>query len=146
MKKTNIDRIISEEISRLDMVNESSAGDIGKLIGDFLKKRKDKKKKKKDGKPDIRKKKVVGGTVDYDYDDYQKKNRKVDNADYDKIVQAIDQNMTDIAAVARKVYPDHTDEGGQSQLRKVLNGDRPMTNTVANKLKKLISRGQVAVK
>ena len=44
-----------------------------------------------------------------------------------------------------KVYPDHTKNGAQSQLRKVMNGERPMTDDVANKLNKMISRGNVAV-
>ena len=43
------------------------------------------------------------------------------------------------------VFPDHTKNGAQSQLRKIMNGERPMTNDVANKLNKMISRGNVAV-
>jgi hypothetical protein len=71
---------------------------------------------------------------------------KLTKSDFEKIVNSIDQENTDIAAVARKVFPDHTDEGAQSQLRKVLNGERPMTRPVAKKLKVMISRGQIAVK
>ena len=67
-------------------------------------------------------------------------------ADYYKITDSIDQEKTDIAAVAREVFPDHTDEGAQSQLRKILNGERPMTEPIAEKLRSLIAKGQVAVK
>jgi hypothetical protein len=112
-------------------------------------KKKEKKKKKgkdDDDKPDIRKKKVIGGTKDYDYDDYQEKHVKVNAADYHKIADSIDQENTDIAAVAREVFPDHTDEGAQSQLRKILNGERPMTEPIAEKLRALIAKGQVAIK
>ena len=94
----------------------------------------------------MRRKLVVGGSKMYDYDDYQEKHKKVNTADYNKIADSIDQEKTDIAAIARVVFPDHTDEGAQSQLRKVLNGERPMTEPVAEKLRELIAKGQVAVK
>ena len=156
MYNYRVDRIINEEVS--NVINESIMSDIAKLISNTLeklgskKKKKHKKKDKKkdkekdDDKPDIRKKKVVGGTKDYDYDDYQEKHVKVDVADYHKIADSIDQEKTDIAAVAREVFPDHTDEGAQSQLRKILNGERPMTEPIAEKLRELIAKGQVAVK
>jgi hypothetical protein len=152
MYNKSIDSIINEEVS--NVINESIMGDIAKLISKTLSKigkskkkhKKNKKKEKDDDKPDIRKKKVVGGTKDYDYDDYQEKHVKVNTADYHKIADSIDQEKTDIAAVAREVFPDHTDEGAQSQLRKILNGERPMTEPIAEKLRELIAKGQVAVK
>lgn len=145
----NINRVISEEINKQIMLNEGKS--VKELFSDlmkFLHNRKNRKKKGKDDdeKHEIRKKKVVGGTRDYDYTDYQSKNMKLTKSDFEKIVNSIDQENTDIAAVARKVFPDHTDEGAQSQLRKVLNGERPMTRPVAKKLKTMISRGQIAVK
>lgn len=33
-----------------------------------------------------------------------------------------DENLVNVAALARKIYPDHTPEGAQSQLRKKLKG------------------------
>ena len=145
--KKNIDSIITEEINKKIMINEdNSMKDLFAKLLKALNKSKKKKLKKDDDKPQMRKKKVVGGTQEYDYNEYQRKNTKLSKSDFDKVAKSIDQNLTDIAAVARKVYPDHTDEGGQSQLRKVLNGDRPMTRPVAKKLKTMISRGQIAVK
>lgn len=151
--KKDIDSIITEEINRKIMINEdNSVKDLFAKLLKVLKKNKHGKPKKKtpkkddDDKPQIRKKKVVGGTQEYDYNEYQRKNTKLSKSDFDKVAKSIDQDLTDIAAVARKVYPDHTDEGGQSQLRKVLNGERPMTRPVAKKLKTMISRGQIAVK
>ena len=158
MYKSNIDRIINEEVS--NVINEGVMDDIGKLIAKTLnkiggkrKKRNklkdkeaEKRRKEKEDKPDIRQKKIVGGTRSYDYDDYQEKHKKVNTADYHKIADSIDQEKTDIAAVAREVFPDHTDEGAQSQLRKILNGERPMTEPIAEKLRELIAKGQVAVK
>lgn len=148
----NIDSIITEEINKAIMINEDNSVKelFSKLINVLNKNKNGKSKKKKskndDDKPQIRKKKVVGGTQEYDYNEYERKNTKLSKSDFDKVAKSIDQDLTDIAAVARKVYPDHTDEGGQSQLRKVLNGDRPMTRPVAKKLKTMISRGQIAVK
>ena len=155
-----LDRIITEEVS--NVINEGVMDDIGKLIAKTLKKIGGKKrkrnkekekesekkweKKKKDEKPDIRKKKVVGGTKEYNYDDYKESHKDVNKADYNKIADSIDQENTDIAAVARIVFPDHTDEGAQSQLRKILNGERPMTEPIAEKLRELIATGQVAIK
>jgi hypothetical protein len=159
MHNSRLDRIINEEVS--NVINEGVMDDIGQLIAKTLnkigrKKKKrnklkdkeaEKKREEKDDKPDIRKKKVVGGgTKDYNYDDYQEKHVKVNTADYHKIADSIDQENTDIAAVAREVFPDHTDEGAQSQLRKILNGERPMTEPIAEKLRELIAKGQVAVK
>ena len=156
-----LDRIITEEVS--NVITEGIMDDIGKLIAKTLSKLAGKKKKKKnkekekeskkkwedkekEEKPDIRKKKVVGGTKDYDYDKYKESHKDVSKADYDKIADSIDQEKTDIAAVARIVFPDHTDEGAQSQLRKILNGERPMTEPIAEKLRELIATGQVAIK
>ena len=158
MYNSKIDRIINEEVS--NVITEGVMDDIGKLIAKTLakigkKKKKrnkkkdkeaEKKRKKKEDKPDMRRKLVVGGSKMYDYDDYQEKHKKVNTADYNKIADSIDQEKTDIAAIAREVFPDHTDEGAQSQLRKVLNGERPMTEPVAEKLRELIAKGQVAVK
>ena len=158
MYNSKIDRIINEEVS--NVITEGVMDDIGKLIAKTLakigkKKKKrnkkkdkeaEKKRKEKEDKPDMRRKLVVGGSKMYDYDDYQEKHKKVNTADYNKIADSIDQEKTDIAAIAREVFPDHTDEGAQSQLRKVLNGERPMTEPVAEKLRELIAKGQVAVK
>jgi len=87
-----------------------------------------------------------GGKERYSYDEYESKNIKSSAANAEQIRSRIDQENTDIAAVARKVFPGHTDEGAQSQLRKILNGERPMTKRVANILSDMISSGQIAVK
>lgn len=108
------------------------------------KKKKEREKEKKGAKKLRRT--VNGGKEYYDYHDYERKNRKVSKGDAASIRNTVDQNNTDIAAVARQVFPSHTEEGAQSQLRKILNGERPMTKSVASKLEKLISGGKIAVK
>ncbi len=144
--RKNINTIISEEIRKQVTINEDKS--VKNLFSDLVKilNKGKKNKKDKDEEHQFRKKKVVGGTKEYDYLDYVSKNRKLSKSDYQKIADTVDQDLTDIAAVAQKVFPDHTPEGAQSQLRKELNGERPMTRPVAKKLKSMISRGQIAVK
>jgi hypothetical protein len=104
----------------------------------------DKQNKKKMIRYRTRKKKG-GGTERYSYNDYESKNVKSSAANAEQIRSRIDPENTDIAAVARKVFPHHTDEGAQSQLRKILNGERPMSQRVARILSDMISSGQIAV-
>lgn len=152
---SNINRIIAESVMRF--INESKETDeaVLKLIKAFLdkdknkkKRQKDKKKKKssKDKKDNMRTKKIVGGTTKYDYDEYSRKNKKISKGEARSICASIDTELTNVAAVARVLFPDHTDEGAQSQFRKIINGERPLTKRIAIKLQKMISRGQVATK
>lgn len=159
MYSSKIDKIINEEVNTL--LTEGAMDDLRGLFAKLMpklkkgkkkkskedkKKEKEREKKKKKEKPDMRRKKVVGGTKMYDYDKYKETHKEVNKADYDSIIDQIDQEKTDIAAIARDVFPDHTDEGAQSQLRKILNHERPMTEPVAKILRKLISTGQIAIK
>lgn len=159
MYSSKIDKIINEEVNTL--LTEGAMDDLRGLFAKLMpklkkgkkkkskedkKKEKEREKKKKKEKPDMRRKKVVGGTKMYDYDKYKETHKEVNKADYDSIIDQIDQEKTDIAAIARDVFPDHTDEGAQSQLRKILNHERPMTEPVAKILRKLISTGRIAVK
>lgn len=124
----NLDRIISETIHREinKLIREAEDGGV---------------KKKKF----IRRKTVNGGDKFFDYDEYESTHTKTTKSDADAIRKNIDLDNTDLRQVAMDVYPDHTKNGAQSQLRKVMNGERPMTDDVANKLNKMISRGNVAV-
>lgn len=147
MNSGRIDNIIKEEIkSHVNIINEESDSNLFKMFSKFLsdvKKRKNGKGKKK--KMKLRKTKN-GGKEYYDYDDYEKKNVKISTGDADSIRNTIDTENTNMAAVARTLFPDHTDEGAQSQFRKIVNGERPMTKKIASKIEKLISRGKIAVK
>jgi hypothetical protein len=152
-----IDNIIDESINKViteEFMNEG-LGDIAKLIKGFLKHNKHKHKKHdkddddKDKKKKERKKirKLSNGRERfYDYDDYERSNGKTSAGDSSTIRSTIDTEKTNIAAVARDLFPDHTEEGAQSQLRKILNGERPMTKKIASKIEKMISKGQIAVK
>lgn len=158
----NIDNIIREVINEAiyskEVISESALDDIRGLLNDYKNKssksladiRKERQLKKKAEKAKKGTKKLRrtknGGKVYYDYNDYERKHRKISKGDTDSITDTVDQNNTDIAAVARSIFPDHTEEGAQSQLRKILNHERPMTKDVASKIEKMISRGKIAVK
>ena len=147
MNNERINEIINESINKV--LNENfpmeahhdNHGDIGNLIQGYLHKH-----KKKDAPKKKLRKKKGGGKEYYDYDDYEMKNRKISQGDASSVRGSIDTEKTNIAAVARDLFPDHTEEGAQSQLRKIINGERPMTKKLASKIEKMISAGQIAVK
>lgn len=144
MNREVINTIIAEEIDKVineDIFGESHKNDVAHLIKKYL----GKHKKNKGSKKKLRKL-ANGGKMYYDYDDYERKNKKISTGDASSIRNTVDTEKTNIAAVARELFPDHTEEGAQSQLRKILNGDRPMTKKLASKIEKMISAGQIAVK
>ena len=145
-----INNIISEAINHVineDFMDEKKHNKkndnhdgVADLIKDFLHKHKKKKSKR-------RLRKMAGGRSKYyDYDSYKQSNKDLAFGDASSIISKIDMEKTNIAAIARELFPDHTEEGAQSQLRKILNRERPMTKDVASKLEKMISSGQLAVK
>ena len=106
---TTFDKIISESINSYLSSN---------LIVEYNSK-KDKEKK-------IRKKAIKGkGGIRKDYDDdYEKKyNQNVDDQEQSSVMDALDNGFVNVKKVAEKLYPDHTPEGAQSQLRKKLKGE-----------------------
>lgn len=157
----NINQIIQEAVHHA-ILKESNLSDIRQLLKDYREKNKknkkddkeeNKEKKKQERKAEKQKKPkkklrktVKGGREYYDYHDYERKHQKLNKGDSDTIRDTVDTINTDIAAVARSVFPDHTEEGAQSQLRKILKNERPMTRDVASKLEKMISQGKIAGK
>jgi hypothetical protein len=144
MNREVIDSIINEEINKViteDFMGEDHRGDIASMINGFLKHRHHKPKQKKKLR-----KLANGGKEYYDYDDYELKNKKISKGDASTISNNIDTEKTNMAAIARELFPDHTEEGAQSQFRKIVNGERPMTKKIASKIEKMIAGGQIAVK
>jgi hypothetical protein len=125
--------------------NHSDAQDLVQKYFGHTKHHKDGDNKDNAPKKKLRRK-AGGGKEYYNYDDYEKKNRKVSKGDANSIRTTIDTEKTNMAAVARELFPDHTEEGAQSQFRKIINGERPMTKNIASKVEKMISLGQIAVK
>ena len=101
--------------------------------------------KKKKEKKKVRKL-AHGGKEYYDYDAYEHTNQKMSKGDAKTISNNIDTEKTNMAAIARELFPDHTEEGAQSQFRKIVNGERPMTKRIASKIEKMIAAGEIAVK
>jgi hypothetical protein len=155
MDSKRINAIITEAINKV--INEDFMGefatnkphhhnhsDVQNLVQKYFGHAKHHKKEEAPKKK--LRKKAGGGKEYYNYDDYERKNRKISKGDANSIRQTIDTEKTNIAAVARELFPDHTEEGAQSQFRKIINGERPMTKNIASKVEKMISGGQIAVK
>ena len=163
MNREIINNIINEEINKV--ITEDSNRELARLIRRFLGKKNKKdndepqrapKKREHGEKPKKRdphekfmkklRKLAKGGSAFYDYDTYQRFNGKISAGDATLIRNIIDTEKTNMAAIARILFPDHTDEGAQSQFRKIINGERPFTKRVATKIEKLIAGGQIAIK
>lgn len=100
-----------------------------------------------DEKVTLKKKKVSHGPdKEYDYKEYMEKNKPVSKADASAMADTIDMDRTNISDVAQEIYKDHTKEGAQSQLLKVLNLERRMPVWVYNMLSDMISSGKIATK
>jgi hypothetical protein len=140
-----INEVINEEIMS-EFANNHKHSDAKNHVQDLIQKYFGDKHHKKEAPKKKLRKRAGGGEIAYDYDEYERKNRKISIGDADSIRSTIDTEKTNMAAVARELFPDHTDEGAQSQLRKIVNGERPMTKSLASKIEKMISIGQIAVK
>jgi hypothetical protein len=119
----NINRIISEEIDRF--INEDIFGE----------KKKAKKKPKEKKEKDILKngKKLRNGLrTDFNAKLDRETNPNLNSQDAEDLIDILDSDYVDLAAVAHDVYPDHTPEGAQSQLRKKVKG---LTNDNGSKYK-----------
>ena len=129
----DIDSIIREEFKRF--LQEDAAMQLQESLPAFLKKKhhaedseprhehpRKKHKKSDDG---VRKNaiKTKGGhRKDYDIEQDKQTNPNLNNQDNKDIAKLLDNDYVNLAAVARDVYPDHTDQGAQSQLRKKVKG------------------------
>jgi hypothetical protein len=110
----DLNRIISEEIDRF--INEDIFGE---------KKNHPKKKKSKYEPRDIGKKakKLTNGRRgEFNFKRDRETNPNLNNQDAADLDALIDSDLVNTAAVAHKLYPDHTPEGAQSQLRKKVKG------------------------
>ena len=120
-KKMNIRQIINEEIQKVLLEKKGKKSKSGGK----------KHKKEKEENPyefkGIRKnaiKKRGGKRGDFDYFKQERENAKINSADNNLLADRLDDDTLNIAAIARKLYPDHTPEGAQSQLRKKIKKER----------------------
>lgn len=121
----NIDKIISEEINK-HIVENIISEEINSFLNEngFFEAKKKKAKKKK-GPKDTGKnaKKLRNGLrTDFNYKQERETNPNLNNQDSEDLIDILDSPYVDLAAVAQDIYPDHTPEGAQSQLRKKVKG------------------------
>lgn len=113
----DINKIISEEIDRF------LTEDFG--LAEKAKKTPKKKKNKPKKEKNILKngKKLTNGRrTDFNVKQDRETNPNLNNQDSEDLASLVDSPYIDLAAVAQDVYPDHTPEGAQSQLRKKIKG------------------------
>jgi hypothetical protein len=118
----NIDRIINEEINKY--INESVLMENEFMENSFVEAKK-KKDKDKDEPRDIGKKakKLKNGRRgEYNFKKERETNPNLNAQDAEDISSILDSDYINVAALAQDVYPDHTREGAQSQLRKKIKG------------------------
>ena len=112
----DVNNIISEVIS--NYINENVV-----INEDALTEKK--KSKHKGGTKDIVKKgkKLRNGLrTDFDAKKDRETNPNLNNQDAEDLNDILDSDYIDVAALAQDIYPDHTPEGAQSQLRKKIKG------------------------
>lgn len=118
----NIDRIINEEINKY--INESVLMENGFMENSFVEAKK-KKDKDKDEPRDIGKKAKKlrnGRRGEYNFKKERETNPNLNAQDAEDLNSILDSDYINVAALAQDVYPDHTREGAQSQLRKKIKG------------------------
>jgi len=121
------DIIIEGVISEISKKEKQEKKAIKRLKKDVLDASKGKKKAKKhvEKAKDIAKnaKKLKNGIrTDFDVKKERETNPNLNKQDNEDLSSIIDSDLIDVAALAKRVYPDHTPQGAQSQLRKKIKG------------------------
>lgn len=133
-----IDRFINEDIFAEKKNKSGKKSGMDKAISDILTGKKElvggkakkktlarKKKKSKDEPRDIGKKakKLINGRRgEFNFKKDRETNPNLNNQDAEDLNDILDSDFINISAVAQEIYPDHTPEGAQSQLRKKVKG------------------------
>ena len=140
----NIDRIITEAINDFleeNILDESKKNSGKHSMDDAIKDVLTHKKHLKGGKAKKKKLKDIvkkgkklrnGRRTDFDAKKERETNPNLTNQDAEDINNILDSDYINVAALAQDVYPDHTPEGAQSQLRKKIKG---LTNDTGSKYK-----------
>ena len=118
-----IEGVISE-ISKKEKQEKKAIKRLKKDIGDASKGKKKAKKHVEKAK-DIAKnaKKLKNGIrTDFDTKKERETNPNLNKQDNEDLSSIIDSDLIDVAALAKRVYPGHTPQGAQSQLRKKIKG------------------------
>lgn len=123
----NISNIINEEINRY--LNEE-------ILGEKKSERsKDDHKKSDDGIRHGAIKRSGGRRGDFNAKLDSETNPNLNNGDAEEIARALDNDVVNVAAVARQLYPGLTPQGAQSKLRKKIKHEKSDSGSIY-KLKK----------
>ena len=120
-----IDECIISEISKKEKKEKKDIKRLKKDFKDAAKKGKKSSKEKVKKVKDIYKnaKKLRNGLrTDFNAKQDRETNPNLNNQDSEDLIDILDSPYVDLAAVAQDIYPDHTPEGAQSQLRKKVKG------------------------
>lgn len=133
-----IDNIIEEQINHFlfeEFIEE-----------DFFAEKKAKPEKERDIKRKGKKLKN-GLRTDYNVKLDRETNPNLTNQDAEDLTKILDSDYINLAAVAHDVYPDHTKQGAQSQLRKKVKGLKSDSGSTyklkkkeANKIRRAIAK------
>ena len=131
----DINYIIAEEIDRF--LNENI----------ILEKKKKKKKKKKGPKNTLKKGKKLrkGLRTDFDLKKDRETNPNLTDMDAEDLNNVLDSDFINVSAVAQEVYPGHTKQGAQSQLRKKIKGLRSDSGSKYKLKKKEANKIRIAL-
>lgn len=116
----NIDRIISENIKKVvnsKKVIRLSENNLSNIVKARLIEALNEEGKEKDVKKGALKL-SNGRRGDYNVKQDKATNPNLNNADNEEIAQTLNNDVVNVAAVARQLYPKLTPEGAQSKLRK----------------------------
>lgn len=122
-----IDECIISEISKKEKKEKKDVKRLNKDVRDAAKKGKKTAKEKVKKAKDIIKngKKLKNGLrTDFNAKLDRETNPNLNNQDAEDLADIIDSDLIDVAALAKRVYPGHTPQGAQSQLRKKIKGLR----------------------
>lgn len=130
-----VEQVVKEQLARMyGLVKENKRRNatialLKEAAEDVRNQGKDKKDKKesKVGVPhDIRKSAIKtqgGGRKDFDAKNDKTYNQDTDDMQQSEIAQELNSGYFNISKIAQEIYPDHTKEGAQSQLRKKIKGE-----------------------
>ena len=128
-KSNKIDEIITEciisEISKKEKKEKKNVKRLKKDVNDAAKRGKKSSKERVKKAKDVLKnaKKLRRGLrTDFDIKKERETNPNLNNQDAEDLNDILDSDLIDVAALAKRVYPDHTPQGAQSQLRKKIKG------------------------
>lgn len=124
-----MDRIISEciisEISKKEKKEKKNIKRLKRDVKDASTRgKKSAKEKVKKIKDIVKKGKKLrrGLRTDFNVKQDRETNPNLNNQDAEDLNDVLDSDLIDVAALAKRVYPDHTPQGAQSQLRKKIKG------------------------